>query len=123
MELLKKIPLVAVGCALCFATALGCSGDLGDPVLRYADWDAQAPGDGGATNSNNVLTEWLPECGSGYYPCPPYGTRRGDTVENLLMLAANDAADLMADEDGILSLADLHQSGKKLLFIFMTAGW
>lgn len=106
------------------ATATGCNPDLGDPVLRYADWDATLPeDDGGGTNSNTSLAQWLPDCGPGYYPCPPYGTRRNEILGSFDMVAANDSARDFADAAEVFGLVDLHLSGAKLLFVFMTAGW
>ncbi len=113
------MPLVAMPLA-------GCVEDLGDPVIRYAEWDASAPtGDGGAanTNSNNQLADYVPDCGPDYYPCPPYATKRGGIVENFQMTAVNDAARDYTADGAVLSMADLRGSGAKLLFVFLTAGW
>ncbi|MDY0000908.1 MAG: hypothetical protein RBU30_06405 [Polyangia bacterium] len=116
--------LAILGIGHTMLTGPGCGEDLGDPVLRYADWDATLPqSDGGGTNSNANLAEWLPDCGPGYYPCPPYGTRRNQVLESFDMVAANDEAWELADEDGVFGLVDLHLSGAKLLFVFLTAGW
>jgi len=123
MHIVRRLPLAA-GLALLLVAPLGsCGGDLGDPVNRQADWDATSPDSGGSTNSNNTLADYMPECNEDYYPCPPYGTFRGDTVENLNMAAANDAAMDFADDSGVFSLADLRMTGAKLLFVFLTAGW
>ena len=118
MKLALRFSMVAVVATLLTAGAVGCGSDLGDPVLRYADWDATVQDDGGGANSNNMLASWLPDCGPDYYPCPPYGTSRRDIVKNIWMVAANDAAWDLADSEGLFSLADMHQSGAKLLFIF-----
>ncbi len=123
MHIVRRLPLAA-GLALLLVAPLGsCGSDLGEPVLRQADWDATSPDDGGSTNSNNSLADYMPDCGPDYYPCPPYGTFRGDTVENLNMAAANDVAMDFADSSGVFSMADLRTSGAKLLFVFLTAGW
>lgn len=131
---LRRVPTRLVGPLVCLgalglaglglAGGTGCTPDLGDPVLRYADWDATAPdGDGGGTNSNTMLAEWLPDCGPDYYPCPPYGNRRNDVLAEFRMTAANDEALAFADAQGILTLGDFHRTEKKLLFVFQTAGW
>lgn len=103
-----------------------CQPDLGDPVIRHADWDATPPAaDGGvdASGETAALEEYLPECDPDYYPCPPYGTRRNMVLRNIHMTAANDEAWNLADDDGDFSLATLRGTGARLLFIFFTAGW
>ncbi|MFH2010511.1 MAG: hypothetical protein ABI333_28180 [bacterium] len=118
----KKLPLLLAGVATLALTLslVGCQEDLGDPVNRQADWDAVDPNaTTGGTNSNNLLTEWLPECGIGaYYACPPYGLTRGDTFPNKYFAAGNADAHVWANEDGVFSLADYYQSEQKLLFLF-----
>lgn len=116
--------LTALAVSATLATAPGCGEDLGDPVLRYANWDAALPNDdGGGSNSNSLLAQWLPDCGPDYYPCPPYGTGRNDVLASFDLVAANDEARDLADADGTFGLVDLHQTGAKLLFVFLTAGW
>jgi hypothetical protein len=112
--------LVAPALAAC-----GGEDDLGPPVLRYADWDAQAPlSDAFANNnSNNVLETFLEDCGVGLYPCPPYGMRKGNVLANVEMIAANAPAKDMANEDGIFSFRDYYQEGTTVLWVFMTAVW
>lgn len=104
-----------------------CQPDLGDPVIRHADWDATPPppdgGDVDAAVQTANLEDYLPECTPDYYPCPPYGTRRNMVLRNIHMTAANDEAWALADDDGDFSLATLRATGAKLLFIFFTAGW
>ena len=116
---------LAIGALLAPALA-GCGEeDLGPPVIRYADWDAQAPlSDAFAnSNSNNTLDLFLDECGVGLYPCPPYGIRKGNVLANLEMVAANDPALDMANEDGIFSFRDFYQNDTTVLFVFMSAVW
>ncbi len=120
--MLRRIPIV-LGLAALVGLALpvaGCQEDLGDPVIRQADWDAQAPGtDSGGTNSNNALAYWQPECGiSGSYACPPYGLARGDVIKNIVFASGNLEADVWANSDGVFSLADYYQSEAKLLFVY-----
>jgi hypothetical protein len=113
-----------LGLVLLLGVALpltGCQEDLGDPVTRTADWDAEAPGtDGGSgTNSNNALAYWQPECGiTGYYACPPYGVKLGDIIPNKIFASGNPEADLWANADGVFSLADYYQSDAKILFVY-----
>ncbi len=118
--MMRKPPIALVLAALLGPTLAGCQEDLGQPKLRQADWDAQAPvSDAAGTNSNNPLDLWQPECGlNGVYPCPPYGVKRGDIIPNKLFASGNTEADLWANEDGVLSLSDYYQSEAKLLFVF-----
>ena len=68
--------------------------------------------------------EWeAPLCGLDTYPCPPYGTTRGRVIDNLVFIAANREAELMAGADGLLSLRDLFVQGPKVIMVFGTAGW
>jgi len=121
--MLRRIP-IGLPLALVMGLAIplaGCQEDLGDPVIRTADWDAQAPGTDGGTssNTNNALAYWQPECGiNGAYACPPYGLKRGDVIANKIFASGNLEADLWANEDGVFSLADYYQSEAKLLFVF-----
>ena len=96
---------------------VGCQEDLGDPVIRSADWDAQPPGtDGG---SATALSLWQPACGpDAYYACPPYGLKRGDIIENKFLASGNAQSDSWANAEGIFSLADYYQSDAELLFVF-----
>lgn len=128
----KKVTIgSALALPLAFGLAVtlaGCQENLGDPVIRYADWDAQAPGTdaqssgtdgGGSSNTNNALAYWQPECGiNGYYACPPYGLKRGDVIQNKIFASGNLEADLWANVDGVFSLADYYQSDAKLLFVY-----
>ena len=118
------LPFLAAGAVLVLGTGplTGC--DPGDPDNRYADFDATLPpSDGAGTNSNNSIWGWLEDCGVNIYPCPPYGTGRNDVLANFTLIPGNEAAEDWANEDGVWSLRDYHQSGQKLLFVFMTAGW
>ena len=68
--------------------------------------------------------EWeQPTCGPDTYPCPPYGTRVGRIIEDLLFLPANTYALQMAGVDGVLSLSDLYFRQPKVVFVFGTSGW
>ncbi len=128
--MLRRVPIgltlaLALGLTLPLALPLaGCQEDLGDPVTRTVDWDAQAPGvdSGGSTNSNNALAYWQPECGlDGVYACPPYGVTRGDIIPNKIFAAGNPEANFWANVDGVFSLSDYYQSDAKLLFVFYGA--
>jgi hypothetical protein len=116
---------LAVGALLAPALAACGEEDLGPPVIRYADWDAQAPlSDAFAnSNSNNTLETFLEDCGPGLYPCPPYGIRKNSVLANLEMIAANSYAQDLGNEDGIFSFRDYYQNDTTVLWVFMTAVW
>ncbi len=70
---------------------------------------------------------WEPErCSIDWYPCPPVGTRRYQTVEDIPFVPVNDWAKSQADEMGMLYMHDLYQritEGKKMIYFGVTAGW
>lgn len=65
-------------------------------------------------------------CSIDWYPCPPVGTKRYQTVEDLPFVPVNAWAKGQADEMGMLYMHDLYQritEGKKMIYFGMTAGW
>ncbi len=72
-------------------------------------------------------SDWSPSrCSVDFYPCPPVGTGRYQTMEDFPFIPVNTAAKEQADEQGMMYMHDLYQmrsEGKKLLFFMVTAGW
>ena len=117
--LIKYKSLAILGGIAMLASPQGaCDDDRGTPSLRVADWTAPVAG-----NPDTALDDWQPDCGPGFYPCPPYGRANFEVLKNHAFPSANVFADQYANADGELSLADLYQSDKKLLWVFVTAGW
>ena len=72
-------------------------------------------------------SEWSPtRCGIDWYPCPPVGTGRYQTMEDFPFFPVNDWAKDQADEQGMVYMHDIYQmraEGKKLIMFSVTAGW
>ncbi|PKN21652.1 MAG: hypothetical protein CVU65_16460 [Deltaproteobacteria bacterium HGW-Deltaproteobacteria-22] len=109
------------------------------PVLMFSCQDEPANGDvaGLHTASLPAVTTpyprqapdsaWTPErCSIDWYPCPPVGTGRYQTMEDFPFFPVNDWAKDQADEQGMLYMHDLYQmraEGKKMIMLSVTAGW
>jgi thiol-disulfide isomerase/thioredoxin len=66
------------------------------------------------------------QCGPDIYPCPPYGTRRYQTVRDLPFLAVNAAAKALAGGADLAYFRHFHrlkEQGYKILLVAYTTGW
>jgi len=66
------------------------------------------------------------QCGPDVYPCPPYGTRRYQTLRDVPFIAVNDAAKTLtggADLGYFHHFYQLRSQGYKILLIAYTTGW
>ncbi len=66
------------------------------------------------------------QCGPDIYPCPPYGTRRYQTVRDLPFIAVNEAARELADGADLAYFHHFHRlraQGYKILLVAYTTGW
>ncbi len=72
-------------------------------------------------------SDWSPaRCNIDWYPCPPTGTGRYQTMEDFPFHPVNDWAKDQADAQGMLYMHDIYQmraEGKKLIMFSVTAGW
>ncbi len=72
-------------------------------------------------------SSWSPErCSIDWYPCPPVGTGRYQTMEDFPFFPVNQWAKDQADEQGMLYMHDIYQmraEGKKMIMFSVTAGW
>ncbi len=115
--------------ALALALVAGCSDDdkAATPDISVSDFTTSAGGDSGAS------------CGTGIYPCGPYGTSVGNVVENLEFQGFSDPKDLCTKhKDKVMdttalrkiSFKDFHLGGAgcaatkpKVLWVMVSAGW
>ncbi len=76
---------------------------------------------------DGVTEEWSgQECGSTTYPCPPYGLKLYQRIEEFPFIPVGDSADLLVNEAGLAttrSLYQLREKGYKLLFLNISTGW
>ena len=66
------------------------------------------------------------QCGPDIYPCPPYGTRRFQTVRDVPFIAVNAAAKALAggaDRGYFHHFYQLRSQGYKILLVAYTTGW
>ena len=72
-------------------------------------------------------SDWSPaRCSIDWYPCPPVGTGRYQTMEDFPFYPVNDWAKAQADDQGMLYMHDFYQmraQGKKMIMFSVTAGW
>lgn len=66
------------------------------------------------------------QCGPDVYPCPPYGTRRYQTLRDVPFIAVNNAARAIAggaDLGYFHHFYQLRSQGYKILLVSYTTGW
>jgi len=66
------------------------------------------------------------QCGPDIYPCPPYGTRRFQTMRDVPFIPVNDAARALADDQErayFHHFYRLREQGYKILLVAYTTGW
>lgn len=81
--------------------------DLPWPEEESEAWDAQ-------------------QCGSSTYPCPPYGLKLYQRLEEFPFIPVGDSAGILANEAGMATLRDLYtlkDQGYKLLLLNISTGW
>ncbi|MBU1241384.1 hypothetical protein KKF84_21585 [Myxococcota bacterium] len=106
--------------------ALSCSENEGDPGNSSLTKAADKTTVNLDFPQDNTEEYIAPTCGPTTYPCPPYGLKTYQIVENFPLIPVGESAELIADESGIAWMKDLHkykEQGFKLILLTISAGW
>lgn len=122
--MLARHGLIVLGLLAAIA-ASGCTELPPDPIFIYAS-DAGGDGDGDSDVDADLggPDDSGTSCTGEDYPCGPYGNGHCEVIEDHSFVAANELAEEIAGDDGILNLSEIYADESVLgVLLFGTAGW
>jgi len=102
-----------------------CTEPPPDPVfVRGSAIDGGVDGDGDVDSGPIGPDDSGSTCTGEEYPCGPYGTGRCEVIADHSFIPANEEAEALAGDDGLLDLHDLFADESITgILLFGTAGW
>jgi hypothetical protein len=121
---MKRFLLALLAISLIFTISCETDQPNGTETMQKAS-DIHAPvSEPWPADEGNVYES--AKCGSSTYPCPPYGLKLYQSMEDFPFIPVGDSAPLIASASGIAWMKDLYQykeQGYDLILLTISTGW